>query len=107
MHNVALKFLKEAAKLGWTFKVGGADDGGWTSDGYDYEGNGPVAAWNAVKEVTEEWVEIYDGNTYLGVVFLMTPGPLTCAPDETLADWNAVKDGPLDTLAEKLIEEVL
>ena len=74
MHNVALKFLKEAAKKGWTFKVGNADDGGWTGEGYDYEGNGPVAAWNAVKEVTMEWVEVYDGNTYLGAVYLMILG---------------------------------
>jgi hypothetical protein len=106
MTNTALKLLKEAAKRGWSFKVGKPDDGGWTGEGYDYEGKGPVAAWNAVKEVGESDVDFFDGDgKRIGWAYLMAPGAITCSPEESLVDHTM--GGEFGALADSIIDSVL
>ena len=108
MTITALQLLKEAAKRGWTFQVdgGGTDEEGCTE--YDYVGNKPLAAWNAVKDTTEATVHFLNNGHMVGYALLMAPGPMTCADDETLADYAY---GPLNStdefraLCDNLIEK--
>lgn len=97
----ALKLLREAAALGWTFKV----DGG--GDEPDYVGASAAAAWEAVKATDEAWVSFRDaqGNK-LGRAHLMAPGPMTCSDDETLVD-HTCPGNEFEELCDRLIEEAV
>jgi hypothetical protein len=96
----ALELLKRAAALGWTFKVAGGDGG------YDYAGNKPVSAWNAVKATEEAHVYFFDAEAHpIGWAYLMAPGYGTCANDESLVDYTC--DTPMGWLADAIIKEAL
>src|SRR5215831_7147154 len=80
----ALKLLREASKLGWSFSVdGGGDDP-------DYVGASASKAWESVKDTDEARVSFFASDrSSIGWAYLMAPGPNTCADDETLVDYWA------------------
>ena len=94
----ALKLLREASKLGWSFSV----DGG--GDEPDYVGASASKAWESVKATDEARVSFFASDrSFLGWAYLMAPGPITCADDETLVDYS-VRDNAFDRLCDALIE---
>jgi hypothetical protein len=95
MNIAALKLLKAAQERGWTMKV-------WAADAPDYAGNSAIAAWEAVK-ATEEATVTFHGpkGERIGAAFLMAPGPMSCAPDETLVD-HTCEGGEFEALCDGL-----
>jgi len=101
----ALKLLKDAAAMGWTFVVPNPDYAGGEPD---YKGASAAACWAAVKATDEANVVFYDAaGKKVGVAYLMAPGPITCDPEETLVDWGPADGGEFDKLCDGVIEAAL
>lgn len=81
MTIAALELLKRASKRGASkFRVS-------VGCQTDYLGDSPTKAWEAVKATEEAHVLFYnEQGKFLGVAFLMAPGPFSCDPDETIID---------------------
>ena len=97
----ALKLLREAAALGWTFGVDQGDDALRCTAL-------PNKAWRLVKEVEEANVVFYDADSQrVGVAYLMAPGLLSCSDEETLVDYSSREGSPFSALCDRLIEEAV
>ena len=90
----ALRLLQRAEAAGFTMQIG------------RLQLKHADAAWLEVEATGEERVRFYTdgGKTPAGWAFLMAPGPLTCAPDETIVDHSTV--GPLAMMADQIFDEL-
>lgn len=91
----ALDLLKAAVKAGYGIIV---DFGGEYT-----RTSSALMAWNMVKEVEEANVWIVKNGAKREWAYLMAPGPMSCAPDETVVNYSC--DGFIDAWWKKKFDE--